>query len=285
MKASPLAIARANDVAHALDLWQKAGPDAKLLAGGQSLIAGLNLRMGEVPALIDISRIEALRGIADAGPVLRIGSLTRHIDLEHDPLVRQHAPALSQAAPLIAHPAIRTRGTIGGSLAYGDPAAELPACVVALEATIVVVGPEGERRIPATEFYLGVYETALAPFEMVVAVEVPKIGAARRQVVLELARRTGDYAIAGIVLAADISGDRIGDPRIVYFGVGLAPVVATQAMEALARGAGVDAAIAALDEDLDPPSDLQASPEMKLHLARVLLRRALGSAQTQTQAA
>lgn len=277
MKASPLAIARAHDVAHAIALWREAGPDARLLAGGQSLLAGLNLRIGAVDALIDISRIAALRGVEDRGDRLRIGALTRHADLERNPLVAAHAPALAQAAPLIAHPAIRTRGTIGGSLAYADPAAELPACVVALDARILVSGPDGEREIPASNFYLGLYETALAPFEMIVAVEVPKIGPGRRQVVMELARRSGDYAIVGLVLAADSDGTGLADPRLVYFGVGLAPVVAHGAMEALAGGQDLEAACAALDRDLDPPEDLQGTPEMKRHLARVLLRRAVAA--------
>lgn len=277
MKAAPFAYARATDVPHAIELWRKAGPEARLLAGGQSLLAGLNLRLGEVGSLIDIGRISALRGVADLGDRLRIGALTRHADLASDPLVAAHAPALAQAAPLIAHPAIRTRGTIGGSIAYADPAAELPACAVALDAVIMTQGNRGERAIPAKDFFLGLYETALEPFEMIVAIDVPKIGAGRSHVVLELARRTGDYAIAGLVLAATRAGERWQEVRLVYFGVGLAPVVAAGAMEAIESGAGLDAACAALDQDLDPSADLQGSPEMKRHLARVLLRRAVAS--------
>jgi len=276
MKAAPLAYARAKDVPHALALWRQAGPDARLLAGGQSLLAGLNLRLNDAPVLIDIGRISGLRGVADLGDRLRIGALTRHADLARDPLVASHAPALAQAAPLIAHPAIRTRGTIGGSLAYADPAAELPACALALDATIVARDEDGERGIPASEFFLGLFETALRPFEMIVAVEVPKIGPQRRHKVMELARRSGDYAIAGLVLAADLQGDGLRDVRLSYFGMGGVPVMARGAMAALETGSGLDAACAALDEDLDPSGDLQGSPEMKRHLARVLLRRAVG---------
>jgi carbon-monoxide dehydrogenase medium subunit len=285
MKASTLAIARAHDVAHALNLWQEAGPEARLLAGGQSLVAGLNLRLGDVSALIDISRITSLRGVTDEGRHLRIGALTRHADLERDPLVARHAPALAQAAPLIAHPAIRNRGTVGGSLAYADPAAELPACAVAVEADIVAASREGERRIPAATFFRGLYETALRPYEMIVAVEIPKIGSARRQVVLELARRSGDYAIVGIVLAADVSAEGgLSTPRAVFFGVGLAPILAEGAMAALAAG-DLTGAAEALAGDLDPSADLQGSPEMKRHLARVLLGRAVSALHSQATAA
>jgi carbon-monoxide dehydrogenase medium subunit len=274
MKPAPLAYLRANDVDHALSLWREAGPDARVLAGGQSLLAGLNLRVGEVSALIDIGRISSLRGVSDLGDALRIGALTRHADLARDPLIAQHAPALAQAAPLIAHPAIRTRGTIGGSLAYADPASELPACVVALDATIIVRSEAGERRVPATEFFFGLFETALEPFEMIVAIEVPKIAPGGRHVVLELARRSGDYAIAGIVLAAP-AGVSLSGARLAFFGVGPAPVLAVEAMAAL-ESAGVEAACVALDGDLDPSADLQGSAEMKRHLAKVLLRRAVG---------
>jgi aerobic carbon-monoxide dehydrogenase medium subunit len=141
----------------------------------------------------------------------------------------------------------------------------------------VARGEIGERRIPAAEFFLGLYETALAEFEMIVAIEVPKIGPKRRQIVTELARRSGDYAIAGLVLAADVDGDALNDTRVVFFGVGDAPVLASGAMNALDTSAGLDAACAALEQDLDPAADLQGGPEMKRHLARVLLRRAVGS--------
>jgi aerobic carbon-monoxide dehydrogenase medium subunit len=277
MKSPPFAYARARDVAHAITLWSEAGPDARLLAGGQSLMPGLALRLTDVPALIDINHLDELRGITEAGDALRIGALTRHAELARNELIARYAPALAQAAPLIAHPAIRTRGTIGGSIAYADPAAELPACIVALDAAVVARGEDGERRIPAAEFFLGLYETALEEFEMIVAIEVPKLGRGRRHIVTELARRSGDYAIAGLVLAADIDGDRLGDTRAVFFGVGDAPVLASGAMDALDAGAGIDAACAALDQDLDPAADLQGGPEMKRHLARVLLRRAVDS--------
>lgn len=277
MKAAQFAYARANDVSHALALWSEAGEDAQILAGGQSLIAGLGLRLADTPALIDINHVPGLSGVEESGDRIRIGAMTRHAELARDPLVAKHAPAIAEAAPLIAHPAIQARGTIGGSLAYADPAAEFPACVVALNADLVAQGQEGERRIPASEFFLGLYETALEPFELLTAIEIPKAGS-RRQTVQELVRRHGDYAIVGLVLAADIEGDKFGDPKVVYFGVGDAPVVAEGAARALAQG-DVDGALNALDDDLDPPGDLSGGPETKRHLARVILQRAMKALQ------
>ncbi len=276
MKPAPLSYARASDVGHALALWREAGSDARILAGGQSLLAGLNLRMSEVDGLIDISRIASLRTIDLVGDSLRIGALTRHADLERSKLVALHAPALAQAAPLIAHPAIRTRGTIGGSLAYADPAAELPACMLALDAEIVAQGDGGERRIAARDFFTGVFETALEPFELLIAVEIPVLRPGRAQAVWELARRSGDYAMAGLVAAADVTPAGLRDVRLAYFGVGGSPVLARTAMAALDAGRPVAEAEAALDDDLDPSDDLQASGAMKRHLAKVLLRRVVG---------
>lgn len=275
MKPAPLAYSRADDVPHALALWQEAGPEAKLLAGGQSLIAALNLRLTDAPGLIDVGRITSLRGISERDDRLVIGALTRHADLETDPLVARHAPLLTEAAPLIAHPAIRTRGTIGGSLAYADPAAELPACMLALDAEIVAQGAGGERRIAARDFFTGVFETSLRPFEMIVAIEVPKLAAGRRQAVRELARRSGDYAIVGLCIAAGSPRGPLDDIRISLFGVGGTPILAQAAMAAITEGRDEAAIAAALDDDLDPADDLQASAAMKRHLARVLLRRTL----------
>jgi carbon-monoxide dehydrogenase medium subunit len=256
------------------------GDGARLLAGGQTLLATLAYRLSEPKLLVDITRIAALRGIAVAGGVLRIGALTRHAELGRDRLVAQHAPLLAEAVPYIAHPAIRNRGTIGGSLAYADPAAELPACIVALDATVVLASATGERRLPARDFFTGLLETALRPGELIAAIEVPLATAATRSAIVEVARRSGDYAMAGLAtsLTLDAQG-RVGAPRLVYFGVGNGPVLATRAAAALdgcVLGAeSIAAAQAALDGDLDPPSDLHGPPEMKRHLSRVLTARAL----------
>ncbi|WP_290634346.1 xanthine dehydrogenase family protein subunit M [Aquisalimonas sp.] len=279
MKPAQFAYARAKDLPHALALWAEAGEDAQILAGGQSLIAGLGLRLADTPALIDINHVPDLAGVTESGDRIRIGAMTRHAELARNPLVAEHAPAIAEAAPLIAHPAIQARGTIGGSLAYADPAAEFPACVVALDAELVVQGQGGERRIPAADFFLGLYETALEPFELLTAIEIPKAGR-RRQTGQELVRRHGDYAIVGIVLAADVQGDTLGAAKVVYFGVGDAPVVAEGAARALEQG-DVSAALKALNDDLDPPGDLTGGPETKRHLARVILQRAINALRAQ----
>jgi aerobic carbon-monoxide dehydrogenase medium subunit len=280
MKAPPFAYVRAGSLADVFAQWSAAGPEAKLLAGGQSLLATLAFRLSEPSTLIDISRVAELQGIAEAGDGLRIGALTTHAELGASDLVRRRAPLLVEAVPLIAHPAIRNRGTIGGSLAYADPAAELPACCVALDAVIVVGSATGERRIPAAQFFTGLYTTALAANELIAAIEFPAHKTDERCVILELARRSGDYAMAGIAARAHISSGMLADPRLIFFGVGDTPVPAKAAMAALdGKSATPDAiarAQAALDADLDPPADLHGSPDMKRHLARVLLARALG---------
>jgi carbon-monoxide dehydrogenase medium subunit len=289
MKPAPFGYQRAATLAQVFQGWAEAGPEAQLLAGGQSLIATLALRLSEPSVLIDITRVADLRGIRHAGGALSVGALTTHAELGADPLVRQHAPLLAAAVPLIAHPAIRNRGTLGGSLAYADPAAELPACCVALGATIVARSASGERRIPARAFFQGLYTTALAPSELIAAVEFPLAGAGERSTILELARRSGDYAMAGIVARARCQADRLVDPQIVFFAVGDRPVVASGAMAALAERtadkAGIAAACAALGGDLDPPADLNGGPDMKRHLAGVLLARAIARLLEEAEAA
>jgi carbon-monoxide dehydrogenase medium subunit len=264
------------------DLWRafaEHGDDASVIAGGQTLLATLAFRLSEPSILVDITRIPELRGIALQDGVLRIGALTRHAELGRDPLVARHAPLLAEAAPFIAHPAIRNRGTIGGSLAYADPAAELPACVVALGATLVLLSAEGERRVPVRDFFTGLLETALRPGELIAAVEVPAATPTMRSTIVEVARRSGDYAMAGLAACLRLDGARVASARLAYFGVGNGPVLAARASAAL-EGRALDAAAiaaaqTALAEDLDPPSDLHGPPEMKRHLARVLTARAL----------
>jgi carbon-monoxide dehydrogenase medium subunit len=271
------------DVAGSLDqLWstfRAHGSSAQIIAGGQTLLAALAFRLSEPSKLIDISGIPELRGISVQGQALRLGALTLHADLCRDPLVKAHAPLLAAAAPLIAHPAIRNRGTIGGSLAYADPAAELPACIIALDATVITVSAKGERRIPSTAFFTDLLQTALEPQEIIAAVEIPltkRLGA-----IEEIARRSGDYAMAGLAATLHLDAGRVVAPRLVYFGVDKVPVLAASAAKALAGRsldpASISTAQAALAEDLDPPQDLHGPPEMKRHLARVLTERVLQS--------
>ena len=272
LKAPSLAYRRAGSLEEALDALAGHGEDARILAGGQSLVPALNMRLSEPRLLIDINHVAALGGIEERGGALRIGALARHSEVGTSPLVARLAPLIHQAIPHIAHPAIRNRGTFGGSLAHADPAAELPACAVALDAVLLLASRRGERKVAARDFFRGLYATALAPDEIVTAIDIPPAPAGGRSVFLELARRRGDYAIAGLAAAA-----RPGDFRLVFFGVGDRPVEAKAAAAALQRepAAGrVAAAQAALARDLDPPGDLQADGATKLHLARVLLGRA-----------
>ena len=279
MKAPPFDYQRATSLADIFRLWSEAGPDARLLAGGQSLLATLAFRLSEPTALIDITRVAELRGVADTGSLIRIGALTTHAELGASPLIAAHVPLLHEAAPLIAHPAIRNRGTIGGSLAFADPASELPAAAVALEAQIVAVSAKGERRIPAADFFQGLYETALEPGELIAAVEFAKAKPGEKSTIVEIARRSGDYAMAGLALRLSLDGGKIGAPRIVGFALGEAPVLAAKAMAKLTGATlsaeTIAAAVAALDGDLDPAPDMHGTAAMKKRWARVLLERAL----------
>lgn len=277
MKWPAMGYARAKSLAELWSALQAHGDAAQIIAGGQTLLATLAFRLSEPGTLIDINGITELRGISSDGQVLRLGALTLHAELCSDPLVKAHAPLLAAAAPLIAHPAIRNRGTLGGSLAYADPAAELPACMVALEATIIAASAKGERRIPAASFFTDLLQTALEPQEIIASVEIPVIQ--RLCAIEEITRRSGDYAMAGLAATLALEAGRVVAPRLAYFGVGKVPVLASAAAKAL-EGRSLDrmsisAAQQALAEDLDPPRDLHGPPEMKRHLARVLTERVL----------
>jgi carbon-monoxide dehydrogenase medium subunit len=269
MKASVGGYVRATGLQHALTLLASADGTARVLAGGQSLIAAMNMRLTAGDMLVDISRLSELRGVSDEGDTLRIGALTRHVEVGRDPLIKEHAPILTQAVDVIAHAAIRNRGTIGGAVAHADPAAEFPACVLALGATLHVEGPDGARTIAAEDFYHGLFETDLEPEEILIAISVPKAQADERQVLLEVSRRSGDYALAGLCLVR-----RKGGHRITMLSVGERPELAQEAMAKLDDG-DVDGAVTALREAIDPPSDTNASASYRRHIAGVLLRRAV----------
>lgn len=272
MKAMASGYVRAKDLPQAVSLLAQAGGEARPIAGGQSLVATMNLGLTGELGLIDIGGLEELRGIRVEGDRLIIGALTRHAELASDALIARHSLLLAQAAPLIAHAAIRSRGTIGGSLAHADPAAELPACVLALGGVIHATGPSGEREIAAEEFFEDVFATALADDEILTAVSVPLRQTYEHHDIRELARRSGDYALAGLALVV-----RGGAHRLACFGCGSTPILAQGAMAALDKG-DIDGAVAALADDLDPPSDTQGSRVYRLHLAGVLLRRAIADA-------
>ena len=268
MKPAPFAYARARTVDEAIALLGE--KDAKLLAGGQSLIASLNMRLSAPALLIDINGIGGLDGIAKKGDTVEIGALTRHAGAERSDVIGQHAPLIARAMPHVGHVAIRNRGTLGGSIAFADPAAELPACLLSLGGEVEVSGPKGRRRVKADDFFKGLFETALGPQDMVTAIRVPAAGRDTRAGFAELARRHGDYAIVGLAASAKADGKNLKDVRLAFFGVGATPVRAKKSEAALAGG-DVEAAVAALD--LDPPDDVQATGAVKKHLAGVLLRR------------
>ncbi|HEX3708515.1 MAG TPA: xanthine dehydrogenase family protein subunit M [Pseudolabrys sp.] len=270
MKPAPFAYTKARTIKDAVALLAKHKDDARLLAGGQSLIATLNMRLSAPELLIDINGIKGLDGIAKKGKFVEIGALARHVQVERSELISRHAPLVARAMPHIGHPAIRNRGTFGGSIASADPAAELPACLLALDAEIEIAGPKGKRKVKADAFFKGLFETALRPQEMIVAVRIPVADKNTRVGFAELARRHGDYAIVGLAACARADGEALEDVRLAYFGVGATPVRVKKSEATLAKG-DVEAAVAALD--LDPDDDVQATGKVKKHLAGVLLRR------------
>jgi carbon-monoxide dehydrogenase medium subunit len=276
MKASAFAYARATSVGNALDLLHEHGERAKVLSGGQSLMPAMNLRLISPELIVDIGELTELRGIVVTDDTLRIGALTRHVDLARSGETAAHAPLLGQAIAHVAHPAIRNRGTLGGSLAQADPASELPACMMALNATIIVRGEAGERRIAAGDFFTGIFQTALSPEELLVAVELPVARKNSSHFFHEFARRHGDYAIVGLAAQAMLQGDAFADLRLAFFAVGDKPVLARAAAKLVGTAvtpAVLSDACAALSGELDPQDDQQASAAMRRHLAKVLLVR------------
>jgi aerobic carbon-monoxide dehydrogenase medium subunit len=280
MKASAFAYARATSVENALELLADQGNRAKVLSGGQSLMPAMNLRLISPELVVDISGLAELRGIAVKDGILTIGALARHVDLLKSAEIAAHAPLLADAVTHVAHPAIRNRGTIGGSLAHADPASELPACMLALAATIIVRGPGGARRIAATEFFTGIYETALSPQELLVAVELPVAPSGSSHFFHEFARRHGDYAIVGLAVQAVIQDGRFSDLRLGFFAVGDRPLLARAAgklINAPVTPALLSDALSDLVDELDPQEDHQATPAMRRHLAKVLLTRCVAA--------
>lgn len=268
MKPAPFSYRKARSLDEAVTLLGE--KDARLLAGGQSLIATLNMRLSSPSLLIDINGLDGLNGISIKNGAIEIGCLTRHAQAERSDIIARHAPLIARAIPYIGHPAIRNRGTLGGSIAFADPAAELPACLLALDGEIDATGPKGKRTIKAQDFFKGLFETALSPHDVLTAIRVPTVHKDTQIGFAELARRHGDYAIVGLAASARANGKGLADIRLAYFGVGNTPVRARKAEAALADG-NIDAAIGALD--LAPNDDVQATAATKKHLAGVLLRR------------
>jgi carbon-monoxide dehydrogenase medium subunit len=259
---------RAASADEAISLLGQAGEDAKLLAGGHSLLPLMKLRLAAPSVLIDIGRLTDLSYVRDAGDHVAVGALTRHRDLEISDVLRTHVGILAHTAGQVGDPQVRHRGTIGGSLAHGDPASDLPTVVLALGATLVARGPKGERTIAAQDFFRGFLETALAPDELLTEIRLPKVTGKWSYQKFNL--RAQDWAIVGVA-AARVNGG----VSVALTNMAATPVRAAAVEAAVAAGAAAADAAAAASDGLEPPSDLNASPEYRRHLATVLVRRAL----------
>lgn len=280
MKARAFRYVRAETLEDALKAYSQASGDCCYLAGGQSLVPSLSLRLQAPEVVIDISRIRDLHGISVSGNFLRVGALTRHFEILTSSDVARHAPLLRLAAPFVAHPAIRNKGTIGGTIALADPSAEFPAMTLAIDAELEIANAEGiRRRVKAINYYKGLFETDLVPGELLTAILVPLFGENDRCVFDEFARRRGDYAIVGAGVQARFQGDCIETARIAFFSVGPTPVRALHAEAAIAgrplSAETISDAQASLNDDIGPDDDAETSSEMRTHLARVLLGRLL----------
>lgn len=283
MKAPRFAYARPASLAEALALLAEHKGDARVLAGGQSLVPMMNFRVAAPKVLVDINRIAALTGIKVSKNHLRIGALTRQADLERSADIARHLPLIAAAMPHVAHPAIRNRGTFGGSCALADPAAELPACALALGAMFVIAGKKGERRIAAGDFFKGLYATALKTGELLVAAEFPLPKPGYAFAFGELARRHGDYAMVGVAAHGSTQGGKFTDMRVVFFGIADRPQRAVQFERALdgrpAAAKTIEGGLGELDADLSPRADFHGSAATKRHLAKVLAGRVLKTMQ------
>ncbi|MGH9185166.1 MAG: FAD binding domain-containing protein, partial [Acidimicrobiales bacterium] len=265
---APFDYVRAGSADEAVSLLGEHGDDAKLLAGGHSLLPLMKFRLATPAVLIDIGRIGDLSYIRDAGDHIAVGALTRHHDVEFSDLLRQQVPLLAHATGKVGDPQVRHRGTIGGSIAHGDPASDLPAVLLALRATLVAQGPSGTREIPVDGFFTGFLETALEPTEVLTEIRMPKVPGAGWSF-QKFNRRAQDWAIVGVACV------RNGATGIGLVNMGAKPLRAAAVEEALAGGASVEDAARKADEGTEPSSDLNASVEYRRHLARVLVRRAL----------
>ena len=273
---------RPSSVDDAVSALAGGGEDAKLIAGGQSLLPLLRLRLAFPDLLVDIAGLDELRGVTDGGDHLLIGARTTHYQVVHDPLIAQHCGLLAEAAGTVADPAVRHRGTLGGSLAHADPAGDLPAVIVALDATLIARGPAGQREIPAGEFFVDYLTTALEPGEILTGIRVPKFGADWGYRYEKFHRTAQAWAIVGVAALVRRSNGHVAEARVGLTNMGSVPIRA-EAVEAAAAGAqasseALRAAAASADEGTQPPADLHGAPDYRRHLARVLTGRALEAA-------
>lgn len=271
---APFDYERAESIGHAIELLGSRD-DAKLLAGGHSLLPLLRLRLTRPSLLVDIGRLSDLSYVRDAGEWVAIGALTRHHDVAGAALLQEHNPLVSYTAGLIGDPQVRHRGTIGGSLAHGDPASDLPAIMLALDAELDVTGADGVRTVGAGDFFRGVFETAADPQELLTEIRVPKLSGDHLWSYLKFQRRAQDWATVGVAAVARRNGS-ISEPAIALVSMGATPLRAGAAEAAWAAGEDPGAVAA---EGTDPPSDTNASAEFRRHLVQVLVRRAVGEAE------
>jgi CO/xanthine dehydrogenase FAD-binding subunit len=284
MKPAPFEYIRPRTLDEALSVLAEHGSDARPLAGGQSLIPAMNFRLATPSVLVDLNGLDELSYIKDDTGDLRIGGMTRQRAVERSALVAGRFPLVAETMPHIAHPAIRNRGTIGGSLAHADPAAELPAVMVAQNATIVLTGRSGARAVPACDFFVGLFATAIGPGELLTEIRIPPAPARSGFAFLEISRRHGDFALAGVAAAVELDdAGRCFRARITLLSVGDRPVLAAEANRALIGQTPSAEVIRAAAEvtasrDIDPPADIHASARYRRQLANVLTRRALDRA-------
>lgn len=281
MKPSRFRYARPSSLDEAFELLDRYGEGARVLAGGQSLLAGLGMRLAAPELMVDINAIPGLSGIELQGDQVVIGARTRHVEVLNSPIVAQHLPLIAEAITHVAHMAVRNRGTFGGSLAYADPAAELPACTVAQGGTVVLAGPRGRRELAAEDFFLGIMETALQPGELIVEIRLPVQRPDQRHVFAELSRRHGDFALVGLAGLVSLEGECVAQARMVYFGCVSHPQVA-QATSAALRGlrlpiTSFEAVHDCLVQELSPDESPGMRADTKLELASVVTRRQLNA--------
>lgn len=279
MKAPRFKYFRPRDLAEALSLLDEYGDEAQVLAGGQSLMPMLNLRVASPEAVIDINRVEELSGIEERADHVRVGALTRYVELQHSPVVSRFVPLLSLAIPLIAHVAVRNRGTIGGSVILSDPAAEMPSCCVTASASMTLASSAGVRKVSAEEFAVDLYETARRPNEVLVEICFPKAHDNQVWFIDEFSRRKGDFAMVGLAGCVRWHGSRWTDPRLTFFGCDRRPVFARQTAAAIEgkewNTAAAEEAVMALEQEIFPMESVHASSAYRKTLARKLLLRQL----------
>jgi aerobic carbon-monoxide dehydrogenase medium subunit len=282
LKAPDFNYIKASSLEQVFTLLEQLRDEAQILAGGQSLIPMLNLRMANPKTLIDITGLHDLRDIRQSADRIIIGALTTHSEILSSRVIKQFVPLLAQAAPHVAHMAIRNSGTIGGSMALADPAAEYPAVAMALNAQIVLRGREGERRVSAEDFFQGLYKTAINPDEVLIAVEFPCYTTNQRTNFTELARRKGDYAMVGVAVNLSLQGSTVSSARVVFMAIEDKPVIAQNTMRALInqplsifKPQLSHEILQSLEKDISPWDDLQVTGSTKTHLAGVILGRSL----------